>query len=323
MKQNKLKAAALKFWNLQESSIILLTVLYVAIVQIINPVFLGADNVINMLRSTAYLLIPSLGMTFVLISGNIDLSVCTVMGMGGILCCMFITNGIPIFLSLILALLIAVVAGVINGYLVSKFSIPPMIMTLGMQYIAKGVVYVLTQGRPIYPLPPEFLALDKIYVGNIPVIVVVSLLLAFVCHIILKKMRFGREVYAVGGNRESARMSGISQSRTVILCFVISALMAVFAGVAMAARVGSAQSTTGTGYELNAIVACLIGGTSINGGTGGVIGTIFGALFIEVLKNGLLMMRVNVYWQQLLIGGVVVLAVIWDQYRRMLQMKKL
>jgi len=323
MKQNKLKAAALKFWNLQESSIILLTVLYVVIVQIINPVFLGTDNVINMLRSTAYLLIPSLGMTFVLISGNIDLSVCTVMGMGGILCCMFITNGIPIFFSLILALLIAVVAGVINGYLVSKFSIPPMIMTLGMQYIAKGVVYVLTQGRPIYPLPPEFLALDKIYIGNIPIIVVISLVLAFVCHIILKKMRFGREVYAVGGNRESARMSGISQSRTVILCFVISALMAVFAGVAMAARVGSAQSTTGTGYELNAIVACLIGGTSINGGTGGVIGTIFGALFIEVLKNGLLMMRVNVYWQQLLIGVVVVLAVIWDQYRRMLQMKKL
>lgn len=322
-KKSLIQTLAYRFWNLQESSIILLTVLYVAIVQIINPVFLGMENVINMLRSTAYLLIPSLGMTFVLISGNIDLSVCTVMGMGGILCCMFITAGIPILVSVILALLIAVVTGFINGYLVTKFSIPPMIMTLGMQYIAKGVVYVLTQGRPIYPLPDEFLAVDKIYLGEIPIIVIVALLLSVVCHVILRKTRFGRETYAVGGNRESARMSGISQGRTVILCFVISALMAVFAGITMAARVGSAQSSTGTGYELNAIVACLIGGTSINGGTGGVIGTIFGALFIEVLKNGLLMMRVNVYWQQLLIGIVVVLAVIWDQYRRMLQIRKL
>lgn len=325
MEQRKqsLKSLATKFWNLQESSIILLILLYVAIVQFINPVFLGKDNVINMLRSAAYLLVPALGMTFVLISGNIDLSVSTVMGMGGILCCMFITSGIPIFPSVVIALLIAVVVGAVNGYLVTKFSIPPMIMTLGMQYVAKGVVYVLTQGKPVYPLPKDFLALDKIYAWDVPMIVIVALVLSLVCHMILKKMRFGREVYAMGGNRESARMSGISQSRTVIVCFVISAIMAVFAGIAMAARVGSAQSTTGTGYELNAIVACLIGGTSINGGTGGVIGTIFGALFIEVLKNGLLMMHVNVYWQQLLIGVVVILAVIWDQYRRMLQMRRL
>lgn len=323
MKQGKLKSLMMRFWELQESSIILLTFLYVIIVQIMNPIFLSKDNVINMLRSAAYLLIPSLGMTFVLISGNIDLSVCTVMGMGGILCCMFITSGVPILLSILLGLVIAFVVGAINGYLVTKFSIPPMIMTLGMQYVAKGVIYVLTQGKPVYPLPKEFLALDKIYLGDIPIIVIVALLLALLCYVILKKTRFGREVYAVGGNGESARMSGISQKKITILCFVISALMAVFAGIAMAARVGSAQSSTGTGYELNAIVACLIGGTSITGGAGGVIGTIFGALFIEILKNGLLMMRVNVYWQQLLIGVVVVLAVIWDQYRRMLQMKKL
>lgn len=310
-------------WNMQESSIILLTVVYVLVVQCINGVFLGQDNIINMLRSSAYLLIPSLGMTFVLIAGQIDLSVCTVMGMGGILCCMMITSGVPILVAVLATLVIGCLVGFVNGYLVTKFSIPPMIMTLGMQYIAKGVVYVLTQGKPIYPLPDAFLALDKITFFGVPFIVFLSLLFSLICYIVLKKTRFGREVYAVGGNREAARLSGISEKKTVIISFMISACMAVFAGIAMAARVGSAQSSTGTGYELNAIVACLIGGTSINGGAGGVVGTIFGALFIEILKNGLLMMHVNVYWQQLLIGVVVVLAVIWDQYRRMLQMRKL
>lgn len=317
------KKLAQKVWNMQESSIVLLTILYVAVVQCSNGVFLGQDNVINMLRSSAYLLIPSLGMTFVLIAGQIDLSVCTVMGMGGILCCMMITSGLPIAPSILITLLIGCLVGFVNGYLVTKFSIPPMIMTLGMQYIAKGVVYILTQGKPIYPLPDSFLALDKISFFGIPIIVYLSLAFSLICLVVLKKTRLGREVYAVGGNKESAKLSGISEKRTVIISFMISACMAVFAGITMAARVGSAQSATGTGYELNAIVACLIGGTSINGGSGGVIGTIFGALFIEILKNGLLMMHVNVYWQQLLIGVVVVLAVIWDQYRRMLQMKKL
>lgn len=308
---------------MQESSIILLTVVYAVVVQCVNGVFLGTDNVINMLRSSAYLLIPSLGMTFVLIAGQIDLSVCTVMGMGGILCCMMITSGVPILLAVLATLVVGCAVGFVNGYLVTKFSIPPMIMTLGMQYIAKGIVYVLTQGKPVYPLPDTFLALDKITFFRIPFIVFLSLAFSLACFIVLKKTRFGREVYAVGGNREAAKLSGISEKKTVILSFMISACMAVFAGIAMAARVGSAQSATGTGYELNAIVACLIGGTSINGGAGGVVGTIFGALFIEILKNGLLMMHVNVYWQQLLIGVVVVLAVIWDQYRRMRQMRKL
>ena len=322
-KQSNAKITLRRIWDMHESSIILLTVVYVIMVQLINGVFLGQDNIINMLRSSAYLLIPSLGMTFVLISGNIDLSVCTVMGMGGVLCCMMISAGVPIILSIVITLVIACLIGLANGYVVTKFSVPPMIMTLGMQYIAKGVVYILTQGKPIYPLPDSFLALDKIYFLKIPIIVIVALLLSFICYIVLRKTRFGREVYAVGGNKESARLSGISEKRTVIIGFMISACMAVFAGIAMAARVGSAQSSTGTGYELNAIVACLIGGTSIAGGSGGVIGTIFGALFIEVLKNGLLMMHVNVYWQQLLIGVVVVVAVTWDQYRRMIQMKKL
>ena len=321
--KSSVKTLARGIWNMQESSIILLTVVYVIVVQCVNGVFLGQDNVINMLRSSAYLLIPSLGMTFVLIAGQIDLSVCTVMGMGGILCCMMITSGVPIAAAVAATLVIGCVVGFVNGYLVTKFSIPPMIMTPGMQYIAKGVVYVLTQGKPVYPLPDSFLALDKISFLGVPFIVYLALIFSLVCYIVLKKTRFGREVYAVGGNRESAKLSGISEKRTIILSFIISACMAVFAGIAMAARVGSAQSATGTGYELNAIVACLIGGTSINGGAGGVVGTIFGALFIEVLKNGLLMMHVNVYWQQLLIGVVVVLAVIWDQYRRMLQMRKL
>jgi ribose transport system permease protein len=196
-------------------------------------------------------------------------------------------------------------------------------MTLGMQYIAKGVVYVLTKGAPIYPLPKEFLALDKMRFFGLPSIVCIAFVFAIGFYIMASQTRLGREMYAVGGNRNAARLSGISADKVIIIAYILTAALSVFTGIAMAARVGSAQSTSGVGYELNAIVACLIGGTSILGGSGNVPGTVIGAIFIQVLQNGLLMLHVSVYWQQLIIGVVVVLAVVWDQYKRMLQARKL
>ncbi len=315
--------ALTRFWNLKESSIIIMTVVFFLSVQIVNNAFLGPSNITNLLRSTSYLLITACGMTFVLISGNIDLSVCTVMGLGGILFCKFITGGMPMTLALLLTMGIAGGIGLITGYLTYTFEIPPMIMTLGMQYVAKGVINIITEGKPVYPLPEAFTDLDAVSILGIPLIAIVAVLIAVAGWIVIKRTRFGREVYAVGGNRESARLSGINVRKNFIAVYMISAMLAMFGGIAMAARVGSAQSATGSGYELNSIVACLIGGTSIEGGSGGIAGTMLGALFVMALQNGLLMLHVNVYWQQLVIGIFVVLAVIWDKYRTRLQMKKM
>lgn len=317
------KRGLYRFWSLRESSIILLTAVFLIFVHSVNQAYLSSSNITNMLRATSYLLITSCGMTFVLISGNIDLSIPTVMGLGGIIFCMLITSGVPLIAAFIITMIIAAAAGFLNGYLVYAFNIPPMIMTLGMQYIAKGAINILTEGRPVYPLPDAFTDLDDISLFGIPVVAVIAIVIAIVCWIVLCRTKFGREVHAVGGNREAARLSGISVRKTYIAVFVISACLAMFGGIAMSARVGSAQSASGTGYELNSIVACLIGGTSINGGSGGIAGSILGAFFIQALQNGLLMLHVNVYWQQLVIGIIVVLAVIWDSYRTKLQMKKM
>lgn len=322
MKDNITKGLS-RFWNLKESSIIIMTVAFFALVQVVNSAFLNPSNITNLLRSTSYLLITACGMTFVLIAGNIDLSICTVMGLGGILFCKFITGGMPLLIALVLTLCIATAIGVVTGYLVYVFDIPPMIMTLGTQYAAKGVINIITEGKPVYPLPEAFTKIDAISIGGVPFIAILAIVIAVVSWIVLKNTRFGREVYAVGGNRESARLSGISVRKIFILVYIISAVLAMFGGIAMAARVGSAQSATGSGYELNSIVACLIGGTSINGGSGGIAGTMLGALFVMALQNGLLMLHVNVYWQQLVIGVFVVLAVIWDKYKVRLKLKKM
>lgn len=323
MKSGNIKKVLSRFWNLKESSIIIMTVAFFVLVQVVNAAFLSPSNITNMLRSTSYLLITACGMTFVLIAGNIDLSVCTVMGLGGILFCKLITSGVPMLPALLVTLCIAAVIGIVTGYLIYTFDMPPMIMTLGMQYAAKGVINILTEGKPVYPLPEAFTDIDSISVSGVPFIAIVAVIIAVISWIVIRNTRFGREVYAVGGNRESARLSGISVRKIYIIVYIISAVLAMFGGIAMAARVGSAQSATGSGYELNSIVACLIGGTSIAGGSGGIAGTMLGALFVMALQNGLLMLHVNVYWQQLVIGIIVVLAVIWDKYRVRLQLKKM
>lgn len=322
-KRDSLRIMIKKFLQVQESSIILITIFFFIVVQVVNSAFLSASNIVNILRSTSYLLITSCGMTFVLIAGNIDLSISTVMGLGGIIFGLMITSGIPIILALLITLVVATIVGTINGLLIHNFRVPPMIMTLGMQYIAKGVVQVLTKGTPVYPLPESFTKLDSVNVLGIPLIAVIAFMIALISGITLKKTRFGREIYAVGGNVEASKLSGINIRKIYIWIFIVSSILAMFGGIAMTARVGSGQASTGTGYELNSIVAAIIGGTSINGGAGGIAGTVLGALFVMSLQNGLLMLKVNIYWQQLFIGVVLVLAVIWDQYRRSQQLRKL
>lgn len=317
--------AGLSQWFLrkQESGVILVLLLYCTIVSIVNPVFLSSSNLINIFRSTGFTLIVVTGMTIVLITAGLDLSVGSVFALGAIICGLCCNVGIPVWLSMIIGTGVGVVFGLFIGVTIVKTGIPPLMITLGMQYIGRGLVSVITKGVPVYPLPKEFVALEatKLF-GLIPIIIPISLLFAAAGHIVLSKTTFGRSVYALGGNQEAARISGININRTKILVYMITSALAAFAGIMMASRLGSAEPSTGTGFELKVICACIIGGTSSFGGTGTIVGAALGAVFMEVITNSLTLMKISVYWQNLVFGAILIAAVLLDQYKRKLMLRQ-
>jgi len=308
-----------KVWNLQESGIIVPTIIFAIFVQFVNPVFLSTQNITNILRQSGFILIPAIGMTLVLIAGGLDLSVGSVLGLGSFAVgfCMVKLN-LPIWLSIIAAILAGIVIGLINGKIIVKFNIPPIIMTLGMMYMARGLIYVSTKGLPIYPLPKQFQAIEQNAVFVLPTIVIICVILCIIFHVVLTRTTFGRSVYAIGGNPEAAKLSGINIDNVKMMVYAISGMMAAIAGIIMASRLGSAQPNTGETYEMNVIAACIIGGTSTFGGRGTILGTTVGALLMSMLANSMTLMKVDVYYQKLVIGAVLVIAVIIDQYKRKL-----
>ncbi|MEG0750577.1 MAG: ABC transporter permease [Oscillospiraceae bacterium] len=319
------KRALNSVWNMKESGIIIPTIIYAIFVQLVNPVFFSSVNIANLLRQTGFVLISALGMTLVLIAGGIDLSVGSVLGLGGVVAGFCMVNfGLPIWLSVLIALACGFVIGTINGYTIMKFNIPPMIMTLGMMYMARGAVFISTKGWPIYPIPLAFQKIEQSEILGVPTIIPICLVLCVIFQFLLTRTTFGRSIYALGGNKDAAKLSGINVKKIQVLVFSISGLMATFTGIMMAARLGSAQPSSGEGNEMNVIAACIIGGTSTFGGRGTVLGTAIGALFMSMLSNSMTLMKVDIYYQKLVIGAVLVIAVILDQYKRdMAQSKSL
>lgn len=320
-KKKGFKAKMRWFMQKQESSIVIATVVYVIFVTCINPAFLSTGNIFNVLRTTGFTLITVVGMSFVLITGGLDLSVGSVLALGGVITGMMCKAGVPVLFAIIAGVLVGGIIGGINGLIIVKAGIPPLIVTLGMQYAARGLVSVLTQGVPIYPLPEGLMKVEQTRIFNIPMVVLVALLIAVTGHIILSKAPFGRAIYALGGNEEAAKISGINTRKTKFLVYVITSTLAALAGVFMAARLGSAEAAAGSGYELTVICGAIIGGISTFGGMGTIIGASIGALFMEILTNSLTLMRVSVYWQNLVVGVILVLAVLLDQYKRQLILK--
>lgn len=291
-------------------------VLLIVIVGIVNPVFLDVDNILNILRQTAFTFIIGVAMTFVLIGGGLDLSVGSVLALGGVISGLAMLAGIPVWLSVLLGVLVGVAVGLFNGVVVTRFKIPSLIVTLGMMYFARGVVQVLTRGNPVYPLPEEFNFLGQGFIWGIPVVIIVAAVLGVLGHIVLSQTAFGRAVYAAGGNRETARLSGINVNRVQTWVYVLCGGSAGLAGVLTAARLASALSNAGTGMELQVIAAVIIGGTSMFGGSGSILGTIIGVLLMNVIANGMILVRISVYYQAMVIGAIIILAVGIDQYNR-------
>ncbi len=302
--------------NKREVGIAIPLLLLIVVVGIVNPVFLNIDNIINILRQTAFTFIIGVAMTFVLIGGGLDLSVGSVLALGGVISGLAMLAGVPVWLGVLLGILAGVVVGLFNGIVVARFEIPSLIVSLGMMYFARGVVQVLTRGNPVYPLPDEFNFLGQGFIWGIPVVVIVAAVLGVIGHIVLTQTAFGRAVYAVGGNSETARLSGINVKRVRTWVYVLCGGSAGLAGVLTAARLASALSNAGTGMELQVIAATIIGGTSMFGGSGSILGTLIGVGFMNVIANGMILMKISVYYQSMVIGALIILAVGIDQYNR-------
>jgi ribose/xylose/arabinose/galactoside ABC-type transport system permease subunit len=302
--------------RIKEMGIFLTLIVIVVAFGIANPVFLRFANIINILRSTSFILIIGIAMTFVLISGGLDLSVGSTVALGGVIAGLSIKAGIPVPLSIVLALLSGWGIGLFIGFIVAIFKIPPLIVTLGMMYVIKGIVLIITKGAPIFPLPDNFNIIGQGEIGGIPYVVIIAIILGIIAHIVLTQTTFGREVHAVGGNIETAYLSGIKINKIKILVYVLTGVAATLSGLLMAARLESAQANSGTGYELLVIAAVIIGGTSLFGGAGTILGTAIGAVFMTVVSNGMVILKVSVYWQNLVIGFIIILAVGIDQLKR-------
>lgn len=282
---------------------------------IINPVFFSASNLIDLARSVSFLLIVSVGITYILLGASLDMSIGSVMGLGGAVCGLCLVSNRPIWLAIVMGLLAAASVGIINAVLILNFQIPALIATLGTMYMARGIVNVMTKGEPYYPLPEGFKVLGQGTVAGIPYSVFIAVIVVIVGHFVIKKTPYGRSLMAVGGNREASRVSGIDVKKVLFSSHVLVSLLAGFVGIIMAARLSSAQPNAGEGWEMTAVAAVIIGGTSMYGGYGSVLGTILGCALMETISNAMVLLHVSVYWQKITVGIIMVAAVGMDTFR--------
>ena len=283
-----------------------------AVLWALTPHFLTLPNLLNVAQQTSINAIVAIGMTFVIISGGIDLSVGSIVALSGVVLGLALQNRQPLPVALALGLGAGVVCGLANGVLVSWGRLPPFIVTLGTMSIARGAALVATEGRPISGFDPLFRSLATGHVAGIPSPIVATILMYVIAHVVLTRTTFGRYVYAIGGNEEATRLSGVSVRLHKTMIYGVSGLVSAVAAVILTARLNSAQPIAGMMYELDAIAATVIGGTSLMGGEGSLAGTLVGALIMGVLRNGLNLLGVSSFLQQIVIGAVIIFAVLVD-----------
>jgi len=283
-----------------------------AVLWALTPHFLTVSNLLNIAQQTSINAIVAAGMTFVIISGGIDLSVGSIVAMAGVALGSLLQAGQPAGVAVAGAVITGVGCGLLNGLLVSVGRLPPFIATLGMMSVARGAALVLTEGRPISGFSDGFRWVATGSVGTVPAPVLVTVLVYVAAHIVITRTTFGRYVYAIGGNEEATRLSGVSVRFHKTAIYAVSGWTSAVAAIVLTARLNSAQPIAGMMYELDAIAATVIGGTSLMGGEGSLFGTLVGALIMGVLRNGLNLLGVSSFLQQIVIGGVIVGAVLVD-----------
>jgi len=307
---------------LADYGIVLAFLLLCLILGLANSNFFTWGNWVNILRQTSINGILAIGMTYVILARGIDLSVGSVLAVSGIVAASFVTGGEAQhpMIGIAAGLGVGLVLGMVNGGLIARLAVAPFVVTLGMLSVARGLTQIYNDGMPIASLSPGFrtigIGMWEVAGHGIPVPVIILLVTYLVFWFILRYTTFGRAVYAVGGNEKSAKTSGINTRRVVFTVYAISGLLAALAGLILTARTSSALPQAGIAYELDAIAAVVIGGTSLSGGVGSLTGTMIGALIIGVINNGLDLMGVSSYYQQVIKGAIIVAAVLLDVSRR-------
>ncbi len=286
---------------------------------IVNPRFIGLENQKILTRDAAILAIAAIGVGFTIITAGIDLSIGSIVGLGGVFSAYFIVKmGLPIWLSIALTLLIGGLIGSIHGWFVTRFNMHGFLITLVTLGVARGVLLVLTNATPVTGVPDGFTYFGQGYIffNLIPVPVVICLIVAGLAYYLLRFTYIGRQIYAAGGNIEATRLSGVNVNARIMLCYIISVVCATLVGIIQAGRLSLGHPGAGEGFELLAITACILGGLSLMGGQGSVVGILVGSLLIGALQNEMVMLNINPFWHKIVIGLVLLVAITFDYSRR-------
>jgi ribose transport system permease protein len=308
----------------QSVAALLLMVIALSLTPQVSGTFLSQDNLLNVLRQISVNICLSIGMTLVILGGGIDLSVGSVLAFSGAVAAGLLKNGaalpsfgvelqFTVFGAMVTGLLVGTFLGLFNGLVITQFRVPPFVATLGTLSIGRGLTQLWTQGFPITGLGPEFGYIGTGHLYGIPAPVCISAALVGVFVLVTCKTRLGRYLYAVGGNERAAKLSGLNLRQIKITVYALSGALAGVAGLLLTARLDSATPNAGIGYELDSIAAVVIGGTSLSGGRGSILGTVLGCLIIGVLNNGLVLLEVSPFWQQVIKGFVILVAVALDK----------
>lgn len=301
-----------KFSSLRSFTLVFVIIGICIIMSFLSSVFFSQANIINILRQISMNGIIAVGMTFVILTGGIDLSVGSVVAMTSVICGYALENGSNWFVACVLAILVSLAFGVFNGVMVAYVGFQPFIATLATCTMGSGMALAFSNGKPYTITDATFKAIGQGYVGIIPIPVIILAVVVIIGMIILKTTTFGRYVFAIGGNKNAAKLSGVRTRRVELMVYVIAAICASIAGMILSARISSGQPTSGEGYELDAIAATAIGGTSMNGGTGSLVGTICGFIILGLMTNSMTLLNINSFYQEIAKGVLIIIAVFID-----------
>ena len=307
---NKVK----NFFKSTAGMVLIVTILVGVIVHLATGNFFTAYNISTLTRAASFVIIVGFGQTIVLLTGGIDLSVATIGSVCGMYAAIFMVNyGMNPYLAIIISSLLGIILGGVNGFFIAYFKMTPFIVTLATMQIYQGIVYVVTKGMPITGMPEAAETLGNGVIGGVlPNIVIIMALICVILTIMLKRTKFGRYVYALGGNRNCAKIGGIPTERIEMMVYCLSGLLSAIAGVLMACRLASFQASIGESWQMDSITASVLGGTSMSGGIGNVLGTIVGGILSSVISTCITLLRVSSYWETIVTGAVVLVAVLID-----------
>lgn len=294
----------------------------VGIFTVINPEYIHGNNLLDIIDQTVINGLLAVGITFAILTGGIDLSVGSVLAIIIVVIGKFLVDGMDPLAGVTLGILVGFILGAINGLLITKMKLQPFIATLGTMSIYRGIAYTLTGGQPVLNIPKAFRTmLDGDIAGNVSISIIILFIFAVICHIILRKTKQGIYIYSIGGNEEATKLSGIKVDKTKLLAYGICGIGAALAGMIMLARLGTGEPAAGQGYELNAIAAAAIGGASLAGGKGSILGTILGAILLSALRVGLIVVGVDTFWQYIATGAIIIVAVYFETLQEIVSSK--